>query len=135
MEILFDKEYCIITYEKDKNLISLVWKRIISSEEYRRGFEVLKNIILEKQIKRLLTDSRNQGIISPDDRKWLETKVIPVAIKGGLKYVATVLAKDVFKQYYLTKIQSKSKKSGMSEFEIFESIQKAKEWLLNTNID
>lgn len=81
MEILFDKEYCIITYEKDKNLISLVWKRIISSEEYRRGFEVLKNIILEKQIKRLLTDSRNQGIISPDDRKWLETKVIPVAIK------------------------------------------------------
>jgi len=133
MQILFEKDYATITYEADLKLLTLSWKRFVSSQEYRIAFSAVLKSIEEKRIPLFLADTRKQGIISPTDRKWLESEMIPPALKVGLKYVATLLNKDIFKKYYLSKIKEHSENSGMSAFEMFDDYDKARAWLLSKN--
>ena len=132
MEIL-NNEYIELSYDKQSEIITLIWKEVVTSEEYRKAFSVILDAVIENKIPRYLADTSNQGEISPIDRKWLETEIIPKAIKGGLKYIATVLKKDAFKKYYLSKVQKKSTSEGIA-FEMFDDIDKAKEWLLSKSV-
>ena len=134
MEILLDNDYAVVTFEKELNLIILAWKKFVNDVEYRNTFELVKEKVIEFAIPYFLSDTRKQGKISPVDRKWLETEIIPPAIKGGLKFSATVLEKNAFKNYYLSKLKAHSTKTGMSAFEMFDDYDKAREWLLSQGI-
>ncbi len=129
-EIIFDKDFAVIKLDKELSLMELEWKRIISSSEYREGFRCVLENIENNSIARIITDSRKQGIIAPEDRIWLETEMIPKAIKGGLRYIATVMSENVFKKYYLNQIVKQSTKSGI-EMELFDNYNNAKNWILS----
>ncbi len=133
-EIIFETDFAKIVYYPNDKLLELIWKRIITSSEYKEGFKIILNTIQERDIAFLLTDTSKQGVISPEDRQWLETEMIPPAIKAGLKYSATVLDKNIFKQIYMSKIVDASKKTGMEAFKLFDDIEKAREWLLSQKI-
>lgn len=132
--LLFESKIAKIFYEEDLNLITLVWGGISNSVEYRDTFLKVLDYIEKNTIPKLLSDTSLSGTTHPDDRKWLETYVIPKAVKGGLKYTATILDPNVFKKYYLTQLKDSSEKSGMSGFQIFGSYDEGRKWILDQQI-
>jgi len=133
-DIIFDSKCAQIYYEHDNKLLVIIWKRVVLSDEYKQAFSIVLDAVKKYNAPLFLSDTRLQGAIGPDDRIWLETEMIPQALSAGLKYSATVLPKDAFKKYYLTKIKDQSKKSGMTGFELFEDFDEARMWLLSDDI-
>ncbi|MBN2892113.1 MAG: hypothetical protein JXL97_09615 [Bacteroidales bacterium] len=133
-EVLLDKEFAEVYYESDLNVITVIWRSIVDSKQYKETFEIILKGIGKYDIPLFLSDTRKQGVVDPKDRKWLETEIIPAALKAGLKYTATVLSKDIFKKYYLNKLKDESKKAGMAGFGIFDDFDEAKDWLMKNKI-
>ena len=132
-KIIYEVPYAKIVFEPEYNLLSLYWDGMITSEQYREVFTKVKDFIVENKVKRFLAETTKQGPVSPTDRKWLETELVPQAVAGGLVYSATILGKDVFKQYYLTQIKDASEKAGIN-FRIFDNFEKGRQWILETDI-
>lgn len=45
-----------------------------------------------------LTDIIKQSVVSPEDRKWFESIMIPMAIDKGLKNAGVIFEGNVFKR-------------------------------------
>ncbi len=129
-EIILDTDFVKIIYNPDTKLLVQRWKRVITSEEYRKGFQTSLDTVIKYNIPLFLSDTTQEGIVAPDDRKWLEEVVIPQAVKNGLKYSATIMDKDLFKKYYLGKIKNASEQTGM-RFRIFDDYDEGLKWLLS----
>ncbi len=132
-EIILDTDFVKITYKPDAKLLVQRWKRVITSEEYRKGFQTSLDTVIKYNIPLFLSDTTKEGIISPEDRKWLEEEVIPKAVQNGLKYSATIMNKDLLKKYYLSKLKNASEQSGM-RFRIFDDYDEGIQWLLSHNV-
>lgn len=133
-QTLFQSNVAKIFYEEDKNLITLIWKSIATSAEYRESFLKVLAYIEKDKIPKFLSDTSLEGTVHPNDRKWLETEVIPKAVKAGLKYTATILDPNVFKKYYLSQLKDSSENSGMSGFQIFGNYDEGRKWILKQKI-
>ena len=90
--------------------------------------------ILKYNAALFLSDTSKEGVIAPEDRKWLEEEIIPVAIKNGLKYAATIMDKNLFKKYYLKKIKEASQQFGMMSLRIFDDYEEGRKWLLSQEV-
>ena len=132
-EIILDTDFVKITYDTEAKLLIQRWKRIVTSEEYRKAFQVSLEAVSKYNIPLFLSDTSKEGVISPEDRKWLEEVIIPKAVKNGLKYSATIMDKDLYKKYYLSKIKNASEESGM-RFRIFDNYDEGLKWLLSQEI-
>ncbi len=132
-EIILDTDFVKITYDTEAKLLIQRWKRIVTSEEYRKAFQVSLEAVSKYNIPLFLSDTSKEGVISPEDRKWLEEVIIPKAVKNGLKYSATIMDKDLYKKYYLSKLKNASEESGM-RFRIFDNYDEGLKWLLSQEI-
>lgn len=130
-KIYIDNEFVKLYYVEEDKMIISSWKKTPTSEIYREVFEKLYDVIVENSATKFLSDTKLQGAISPEDRNWLSNVMMHRGLSAGLTHIATVLAKDVFKKYYLSKLQKDSTKVGMYAFEMFDDFDKAKEWLLS----
>ena len=129
METVYDKNYVTISYDAEGKLGMVTWKSNCSKEEYREAFEAMLAYAKEHLIKYVLTDTRNQGVVSPENRKWFEKDMLPRGIEVGLKKVAAVTDANVFKRYYLNMLLSSSNKFNVP-FKIFSNVEDAKTYLL-----
>lgn len=106
MEIeILNEPYIKVIYDEDRSLVMMLWTGKASGEDYRKPFETIYDWAKSGHvITRILTDTRRQGLISTEDRKWFENKMFPRAIEGGLKRAAAVTDGNVFKRYYINAI-------------------------------
>ncbi len=132
-EIILDTDFVKITYDTEAKILIQRWKRIVTSEEYRKAFQASLDAVSKYNIPLFLSDTSKEGVISPEDRKWLEEVIIPQAVKNGLKYSATIMDKDLYKKYYLSKLKNASEESGM-RFRIFDDYDEGLKWLLSQEI-
>ncbi|MBN2348630.1 MAG: hypothetical protein JXJ22_07335 [Bacteroidales bacterium] len=130
METVFNSDFATLTYEEDLKVLTITWKdRKITFEEYQKPFEEAIKYMSKKPVDNYISDIRNQGIISPDYRKWLQEIAFPEAAKAGLKRVVGVANINIFKQYYINNVFQSAKKFGIP-FKMFNSIEEAKKWFL-----
>lgn len=129
METVFESAYARLTYEEDLKLLTITWSNMkVTFEEYQKPFNVALDFMSQKPVDSYISDIRNQGIISPDYRKWLQETAMPRAAKSGLKRVIGVANVNVFKQYYINHVFQSAKKFGIP-FKMFNTIEEAKEWI------
>lgn len=128
MKTVFENEFASLTYEEDYKLLTITWtNKKISFEEYRKPFEMAIDFMTENPVDNYISDIREQGIISPNYRKWLQETAFPEAAKAGLKRVVGVANVNIFKQYYINHVFQSAKKFGIP-FKMFTTIEEAKEW-------
>lgn len=132
-EILFDNNVAEFIYEPENSLLSLRWKKYANSIEYRDIFTKSLGFIIQFKITKFLADICLEGTVNPDDRKWLETEIIPKTIEAGLKFNAIILNKDIFKKYYLSHIKDSSTKTGILEIKHFEDYEQGYKWIISQN--
>ncbi|OFX24362.1 MAG: hypothetical protein A2041_09855 [Bacteroidetes bacterium GWA2_31_9b] len=120
-------DYAEISYESILKVGIIVWKKKPTNEEYQNTFEVLIDFSKTHQVDNFLSDIRNQGVVSPETRKWFETVMIPKAIDHGLKRAATIFDGNVFKKYYINMIIQATNKFGMP-LKLFNTEEEAFVW-------
>jgi len=128
METIFENEFAALTYEEDLKLLTITWKNSkLTFEEYQRPFQIALAYMGKKPVDNYISDIRDQGIISPEYRKWLQEVAMPEAAKAGLKRVVGVANVNIFKQYYINNVFQSAKKFGIP-FKMFNTIEEAKKW-------
>jgi hypothetical protein len=108
----------------------VVWAGSPTPEQYKKAFlALLDHARKGNKITRFLSDTRNQGIVNPENRKWFEREMVPAAIEAGLKRAAVITSGNAFKRYYINLILSTVNKFNMP-FKIFSDEQEAINFLM-----
>jgi len=126
MKVLLETEKADIRFNPETRAIEVIWKKVHDDATYKLVFTKGVEFLKEYSASAWLSDIRQQGVVGPANAKWLQTEVIPQAIKAGLKRIAVVMDKDVFKQFYVKNIQHTTENSLMQNFDSTES---ANAWL------
>jgi hypothetical protein len=129
--IIFEADYADVIFHENDFVVEIKWKKVnkMSIEEYKNALTLALDY-QEKhsgKVKFYLSDIRDQGILSPDYRKWFQEEAVPQALKNGLLAGAVIFEGNVFKKYYLNNIMNTTKKFGLP-FKFFGSKQEAIEW-------
>ncbi|MBL3654635.1 STAS/SEC14 domain-containing protein [Fulvivirga sediminis] len=119
--------FASITFEKELNTIVVIWKKIPSEEIYRGVFSQALIELHSKGADKWLSDIRKQGVVSPSNTQWLQEELLPKAVNAGLRRIAIIAEKDVFKQFYIDNI--KTSISDTSEIQYFDNEEGARKWL------
>jgi hypothetical protein len=80
---VFKAPYAYVTYNPEKRLMVLIWNGSPTKEEYQKPFLAMLDYGLKFPVGGMLSDITNQGIISPDNRKWFEKEMMPRAVHAG----------------------------------------------------
>ena len=131
-QVIYDYDYAQILYEPSVKLGIVVWKHKPENAEYQNAFEVMIEYSKKHPVENFLSDIRNQGVVSPDNRKWFETVMIPKAIKNGLKRAAVIFDGNVFKKYYINMIIQVINKYGIP-MKLFNTEEDAITWFKSFN--
>ncbi len=126
--VLIDEKWAEVWYEPENTLGMILWKAPCSTEQYRSAFMALINHQYIAKITRFLSDVRNQGVVSPDNRKWFEKEALPRAIRNGLKAAAVVVSANPFKKYYLNTLLKTINKFNLP-LKLFSTEEDARKWL------
>jgi anti-sigma regulatory factor (Ser/Thr protein kinase) len=128
-QVFFENESAQLYYDAYINNTVIIWKRNVSSDEYRKAFEVVLQTIKTYNTPGWIADLRNQGVISPQDQQWFISNVLKTAAENGLLRIATVGFNDPIRKDYYQRMISKTAEFGI-ELKVFESIEAAVSWML-----
>ncbi|PLX22730.1 MAG: hypothetical protein C0599_05740 [Salinivirgaceae bacterium] len=126
-KVFYDSEVVELSYEAELRLGKVRWKKKGTTEEYRDAFIRMLDYAKTSPIENFLSDIRNQGVVSPENRKWFEAEMLPKAIKAGLKRAGSVFDGNAFKKYYMNMIIKVSGKFGLP-LKLFNTEEEAIEW-------
>ena len=128
---ILDADYAKAMYHEEDSVVEIQWKKVkkMSIEEYKNALTLALDYQEQnpEKVKFYLSDIRDQGILSPDYRKWFQDDAVPRALKNGLQAGAVVFEGNVFKKYYLNNIMNTTKKFGIP-FKFFGTREEAIEW-------
>lgn len=132
-QTVLENEYARVFYDAFSNAAGIIWKREVSSEEYREMF--IKNLEIFRSYKTpfWISDMRNVGPVSAEDQQWLIESIIPEAMEYGLKKIAMVIKPeniDERQKVYMEKLLQVFKANGV-ESSFFIDMEKGRNWLLN----
>lgn len=137
-QIIKENRYVEVFYDTEIKLGMIVWQtNVIPSEEYRGAFEILieyanENKHTDKRVVYFLSDTRLQGIVSPEDRKWFQQSAVPRAVETGLKKAGAIISGSVFKRYYMNMIIKSLAKFSLP-FKVFTNETDALNWITSDN--
>lgn len=101
-QTLLEKDYAVVTYFPEQAMARIKWKGNVNVDQYRDAFlTVYDHAKAGNLVKRFYTDTREQGVIGPENRKWFEKEMLPKAIDAGLERAGTISDANIFKRYYL----------------------------------
>jgi hypothetical protein len=125
---VFKASFATVTYDPEKRSMVLIWDGSPNKEEYKQPFMAMIAYGRKFPVDGMLSDISNQGIISPDNRKWFEKEMMPQAVAAGLKRAAIVTSGNAFKLYYINLILSAVNKFPITT-KLFNKRAEALEWL------
>ncbi|HBI80961.1 MAG TPA: hypothetical protein DDY04_03200 [Bacteroidales bacterium] len=122
--------YAIAFYNPEKKSIEVTWHGHQTFEEYKSLFTTLLSFqrMSGFEVIGYVSDIRDQGVVSPNSRKWFEQVAIPQAVKQGLKYGAVIFEGSTFKRYYLNLILQVTTVYGLP-LKFFNSKEDAYKWV------
>jgi hypothetical protein len=125
--LIFENTCASVYYIPELQLGKIVWNGNPAGDLYKDPFRKLIAHAVHHPTPNFLSDTTNQGIVNPENRKWFETHAIPDAINAGLKRAGIITSANVFKRYYLNMILSATNKFGLP-VKMFESEEEAHKW-------
>lgn len=128
-QLLLDVKFVKVYYDEEMHLGIVVWDGTPPDfEAYKKPFLCLLEHSKKYKVENFLSDTRKQGVIAVEYRKWFEEEMIEKAKKGGLRRGAVVMGNNAFKRYYLNMLLAASNKFGIP-MKLFSDTDTAKAWL------
>jgi hypothetical protein len=130
-QTLFESDTISLNFHKTERLLELIWKRNPSSPEFREIYTSALQFAQNHKISFFLSDMRNEGLIDLENLKWLETEIIPSAIKIGVKRIAMVSEDTFYSTLYAEILKKKLEKSTI-HVRIMADKSEAMAWILTS---
>jgi len=131
MITIIQTDFALSQYFEEDKLVQITWEKVpkLSLEDYQ--MVIIKSLEFQEQhpgkALNYLSDIRDQGILSPEYRKWFQDVAVPRAVKNGLKMGAVLFDGNVFQKYYLNNILNFTKTFGI-KFKFFSKREEAIEF-------
>lgn len=125
-QIFFENDAAQLYFDADINTTVIVWKRKISSTEYRNVFETMLQTLKTYSTPGWIADLREQGTVKEQDQIWFVSTVIPDAVQNGLKRLITIGFKDPIRKDYFNRMKEIANKYNLELF-VFENLEQARE--------
>lgn len=135
MKEILDNEFASVFNDETSNSIITVWKKPTTSEQYRAIFNFILKKIKEYNAESIISDIFYQGLVTTEDRLWLQKEIIPEAQKAGVNKVAIVAPSDVFSRFYIESVKNGTKSMVPSgDMKYFNDLISAQAWILNEEV-
>ena len=116
-----------IDYDAQINCVTMQWQGLVSLNNMKVGAGQALQLLKDKQAKKFLNNEQAVEGLEFDKQDWVINEWFPQMIDLGLEFYAIVVTAD-----YFDKIPKNQRNNavGLLKIQYFDSLQKAKEWLI-----
>jgi hypothetical protein len=126
--IYFQDSYITVTWDELNQCILVEWFGFFTSPQLRIAGEKVLTLINEQKATKIITDTSQSRLISPEDQNWIATEWQQRAVQAGLRQLVTVLPHDIIAQMAMNRL-SNLLKEGELETTYFATAAEARQWL------
>ena len=127
-QIFLENEAVRLCFDANINSTLILWKRNVTSEEYKSAFEAVIQTLRSYNTPAWIADLRRQGSIETEDQKWFMTSVLPEAVRCGLRRIGAIGLTNPIRKLYYDKMITKTAELGI-ELRVFDTMEQAKDWV------
>lgn len=129
-KLLHTTEVAKIFYYNELKTIEIVWYNniLLDNNIYKEPFCDIVELSLTYEIKNLISDVRNQGVVPPSEKNWLKYNLLPLINNFKMEKIAILNNNNIFKNYYINAI-SKLINSYKVSIKVFNNNNKAINWI------
>jgi hypothetical protein len=127
-QIFFENDSAQLYYDAHINNTVIIWKKNVTSAEYRAAFESVLQTIEKYNTPGWIADLRNQGVIAAEDQKWFIQNVLKIAADKGLKRIAAIGFDDPVRKEYYSRMAEKTSEFGIN-LRVFHEMKSAVDWM------
>lgn len=127
-QVFFESEVAKLYYDAYLNNTVIIWKRNITTQEYRKAFEAVMQTLKTYKTPGWIADLRNQGVVPDEDQYWFMNTVLAEAVHLGLKRIAAVGFKDLLRENYYKRMIDRTAQTGVT-LQVFETLEEASGWM------
>lgn len=91
--IMFDNEYCNVTYVKESRAVLLTWKKFSSFENYRKPAFYALELLRKYKNSNFVVDARNGFEDEKEDVEWAFRELLPNMALTDCKHVIFIMNK------------------------------------------
>lgn len=133
-ELFFDNEFVNICWDKEIKAVISSWKQPAKDNDFRNGLLKTLELAIKKGATKLLSDTLNAGVSSPQDMEWVNTVFNKkVNNESKLKYLAFIIPKSAITKLSINKTMNVIKEENKQTAQYFASIQEARQWLAGSD--
>jgi hypothetical protein len=131
-QVFFENDSALLYYDALINNTVIIWKKNVTSAEYRLAFEAVLQTIKKYNTHGWIADLRNQGVIAPGDQKWFISNVLKSAAENGLTRIAAIGFNDPIRKEYYERMKANTLTFGI-ELNVFETLEEGVSWMKGGN--
>ncbi|WP_224994509.1 hypothetical protein [Cesiribacter sp. SM1] len=128
--LLIVEPYTEVSYDEQNRVIITKWKGSLELEQVRSTLEFKANFIREHGIRYNLNDHSELKVLLPEVQQYLIEEGHPLLERVGLRKIAVKLAKDIFAQATVRKV-NRVENYDRLQIEVFSNYEDAYAWLLS----
>ncbi|WP_136688440.1 hypothetical protein [Halorhabdus amylolytica] len=127
-EILRDETAYTIEYDDEIDAVVHTWNMFSSGEKFREGANELLNIFEERDVSKLIVDTREVKAHDDEDKQWLQAEWIPNMIEAGMEYSVNVHRSSVIAEMDIQETVDPIEDAPFENL-ITDDMAEAREWL------
>ncbi|MCZ8070159.1 MAG: sensor histidine kinase [Bacteroidota bacterium] len=112
-QVFLENEAAQLFFDAELNTTVIVWKRKITSAEYRTVFDAILQTLRTYHSPGWIADLRKQGQVEVEDQIWFVNNVLPEAVRLGLKRIVTVGFRDPSRSVYYERMKAVTAELGI----------------------
>ena len=131
--VLYETEHCKFIYDKEKELLYQHWFGFTSPKVFENAINKFMELARSYKIVYVLSDTTESAILKQESRDYAAS-LMPELVGLGLKKMAFILPEKIFVEVGVKDFSNRSQRAT-SDADIvrqFSQLEKAKEWLFNS---
>jgi signal transduction histidine kinase len=130
-QIFHENDAVQLYYDGNLKITVIIWKRDVTSKEYRDAFTVVFNSLKIYRTPGWISDVRKQGLVSAEDQGWALQTLAREAIENGLKQIASIGFDETKPSGYYEMIKKSAAEHGV-QYRVFNTMEEAMKWMKDT---
>ena len=127
---IFSTAFVDVQADEVDNIVYIFWKKQPDMEHYKEPFDfVIHEYSKDRNVNAMISDIRNQGIVGPQHRNWLQKEATPYAKSKGVICYGVISDSNIFKTYYVNTILSLVSGKDDVERKLFNDIESCEQWV------
>jgi len=114
-------------YYDDYNVGLGTWKGNGIGVNYQESMTRISDLIAEKKISKWVAEVSGFGVVSKENKEWVNTCWFPTVIGAGLRRMAVVLPTNIFGKMSAQEVLAKVTEDV--HIKHFDNLDQAKEWI------